>query len=298
MSRPSLNAIRVFVLAARHASFQAAANELFVTPGAVSRQIQALENQLGKRLFARSTRRVELTKAGKALLDQVGPAVSAIDDACRQVSDTGDRSAVLQLESTPTFAMHWLIPRLPQFRERYPEVRVVLRTTQGPIERGTVSQLIIRRCPSQFSGLTGHRFMEEHSLLVCSGEYLRREDVSCAAAIARSRLIGIRSRQDLWPKWFAHHGLPEAPGTDRMEFDNTILAIQAATQGLGIAFIPYLFVDAALASGALTPIPGLAPIQTDSYHWLSPLDMLPRSAEAFLGWLETTARAPFDIALR
>ena len=282
--KASLNAIQIFTIAARHGSFLAAANELHVTPGAVSRQIKALESKLGRQLFVRCTRRVELTEAGQMLMDFVLPAVNMIDEAWRQMSGVV-QSTVLHLECTPTFAMHWLIPRLSSYREQYPKVEVVLRTTQGAIDRSTQSHLIIRRCPSQFSGLIGHPFMDEYSLLVCSPGYLRKQDVSSPASIARARLISVRSRPDLWPKWIAHHGLRSCGNDDHMEFDNTILAIQAATQRLGIAFIPHLFLDTYLASGSLIQIPGATPIQTGSYHWLNLRGKLSRVAESFVDWL-------------
>lgn len=288
-----LNAIQIFTIAARYGSFQAAANELHVTPGAVSRQIKALEGKLGKPLFVRCTRRVELTQVGQMLLDLVLPAVNMIDEAWRQMSGAA-QNTVLHLECTPTFAMHWLIPRLSSYRERHPKVEVVLRTTQGTVDRSTPSHLVIRRCPSQFSGLVGHPFMDEHSLLVCSPDYLQQQDVSSPAAIARARLIGIRSRPDLWPKWFAHHGLLPGSDDDRMEFDNTILAIQAATQRLGIAFIPRLFLDTFLASGSLIQVPGSMPIQTGSYHWLNPSGKLSRTAEGFVDWLAGTGDPSTD----
>ena len=290
MSRkPSLNALNIFTIAARPGSFLAAANELHVTPGAVSRQIKALEGNLGSPLFVRHTRRVELTPAGQQLFNLVLPAMNMIDEAWRQVAGTGP-STVLDIECTPTFAMHWLIPRLATYREQHPGVDVVLRTTQGEIDRGTSSHLVIRRSPDHFSGLAGHPFMDEYSLLVCSPDYLRHRDVSSPAAVAHAHLIGNRSRLDLWPKWFAHHGLSAGSNSDRQEFDNTILAIQAAVQGLGIAFIPNLFVDSFLTAGSLVPLPGFLPVQTGAYHWLSPRGKLSQNAEEFVAWLATAGR--------
>ncbi|MDR1995195.1 LysR substrate-binding domain-containing protein [Azonexus sp.] len=291
LRKAPFNALQIFAIAARHGSFQAAANELHVTPGAVSRQIKALESKLGRPLFVRCTRRVELTQAGQMLLDLVLPAVNMIDEAWHQMSGA-THSTVLRLECTPTFAMHWLIPRLSSYREQHPKVKVMLRTSQGIVDRNTSSNLVIRRCPSQFSGLVGHPFMEEYSLLVCSPDYLRHQDVSSPAAIASTRLIGIRSRPDLWPKWFAHHGLVPGDDDDHMEFDNTILAIQAATQRLGMAFIPHLFLETFLASGSLIPAPGATPIQTGSYHWLNPGGRLSRGAESFVEWLACAGDMP------
>lgn len=291
LRKAPLSALQIFTIAARHSSFQAAANDLHVTPGAVSRQIKALESKLGKPLFVRATRRVELTETGQMLLDLVLPAVNMIDEAWHQMSG-GTHSTVLRLECTPTFAMHWLIPRLSSFREQYPKVEVMLRTSQGNVDRNTPSNLVIRRCPSQFSGLVGHPFMEEYSLLVCSPDYLQQQDVSSPAAIAGARLIGIRSRPDLWPKWFAHHGLLPESNEDHMEFDNTILAIQAASQRLGIAFIPQLFLETFLSSGSLIQVPRATPIQTGSYHWLNPGGKLSKVAESFVEWLACAGDMP------
>lgn len=285
MSRKTpLSALQIFTVAARHGSFQAAANELHVTPGAVSRQIKALEGNLGQPLFVRRPRQVELTATGRTLFDLVLPAVNMIDEAWQQISGARQSSA-LHLECTPTFAMHWLIPRLASFRQQHPQVEVVLRTAQGPVDRNTPAHLVIRRCPSQFSGLAGDPFMDEHALPVCSPDYRQQQDIASPASLRRVPLIGVRSRPDLWPKWFAQQQMLPGDGVERLEFDNTILALQAAAQGLGVAFIPCLFLDAFLASGNLVPVPGCAPTRTGAYHWLSPRGKLPRCAEDFIAWL-------------
>lgn len=285
MSRkPPLTALQVFTIAARHGSFLAAANDLHVTPGAVSRQIKTLENNLGSLLFVRLTRRVELTPAGQQLFNLLLPAMNMIDEAWRQVSGAG-HSATLRLECPPTFAMHWLIPRLAAYRKEHPDVDVVLTTTQGPIDRATSSHLVIRRCPSQFSGLAGHPFMDEYSLPVCSPDYLRQQKFSGPDSVACATRIEIRSRPDLWPKWFAQHGLPPGGMGERLEFDNTILSIQAAAQGLGVAFVPCLFLDTYLASGSLVALPGFPPVLTGAYHWLNPRPRLSKNAEEFVAWL-------------
>ncbi|WP_189533447.1 LysR substrate-binding domain-containing protein [Paludibacterium paludis] len=291
----SLNGIRVFVIAARQGSFQEAARELCVTPGAVSRQIQSLESLLAVPLFVRMPRKVELTPAGVALLEAVGPALGAIEEACRQIATSG-RQSVVCLESTPTFAMHWLIPRLSLFHAEHPDVQVELRTTQGVIDKSHTSHIYIRRCPEQFAGLTGTPFMKEYSILVCSPDYWHKHRVRCPADVARSRLVAMRSRQDLWPKWFAHHGIADNPEDGRMGLDNTILAIQAATRGLGIAFIPQLFLADALAAGILMPVPGFPPLQTGTYSWLSQQFPLSRAAGTFVNWLTDSAREAQRVA--
>ena len=285
----SLNGIRVFVVAARLGSFQDAAQQLCVTPGAISRQIQTLEQQLAVQLFTRLPRKVDLTAAGKTLLEQVGPALTTIDEACLQLSGASQQE-ILRLESTPTFAMHWLLPRLPQFHAAYPQVQVELRTTQGLIDRSHPAHLFIRRCPDQFAGMDGTQFMKEYSMLVSSPDYLARHQIKDAASVARSHKIVMRSRQDLWPKWLEAHKLNILQPDMQMELDNTILAIQATVQGLGIAFIPILFLTDALTSGALVPIPEFRPLQTGSYHWLSQQVPLSSANRTFIDWLSVTAK--------
>lgn len=282
--KPPLNSLHVFVVAARHGSFQAAANELHVTPGAVSRQIKGLEDHLGQPLFLRRTRQVELTPAGRTFFDLLLPAINMIDEAWRQFSGSGTGTAV-HLECTPTFAMHWLIPRLAAYRSQHPQVEVVVRTTQGPIDPGSAAHIVIRRSPSHFSGLAAHAFMDEYALPVCSPEYLRQHDIAGPGGLAGAALISITSRPDLWAKWFSQHGLPADGQGQGPEFDNTILAIQAASQGLGVAFVPRLFLDAFLASGSLVPVPGCSPIRTGAYHWLSPRGKLPPGAASLVEWL-------------
>jgi LysR family glycine cleavage system transcriptional activator len=289
--RPApLNAIRVFVTAARLGSFQSAAKALFVTPGAVSRQIRALESHLEMQLFTRLPREAVLTKAGEHFLSQVGPALIVIEQACQQVCETTDRS-VLRIESTPTFALYWLIPRLQQFLNDYPDMQVELSTAQGSIEHGKPAHLFIRRSTEHFAGLVANEFILERSLLVCNPDYLRHNDLSSADAVARSHLIMTRSRPDLWPKWLIQQNIGDSTPADRIEFDNTIFAIQAAMQGLGIAFIPMLFLDDALRSGALVPVTGFEPINTGAYYWLCQHPGRPTFVHAFIRWLEASVTA-------
>jgi len=282
-----LNAIRVFVAAAQLRSFQSAARTLFVTPSAVSRRIQALEAHLGVQLFRRLPREAALTRAGETFLSQVGHPLRVIEQACQQMAAG---KSILRIESTSAFAMYWLIPRLQRFRNDHPDIQLELSTAQGLIDPGKQAHVFIRRSPDQFAGLLGHEFMPERSLLVCSPDCLRRNDISSARAIAGSRLIVMRSRPDLWPKWMIRHNLRDGAPADRMEFDNTILAIQAAIQGLGIALVPTLFVEGALRSGSLLPMPGFEPIDTGAYYWLCRQPERLPFVDVFTRWLVNCAR--------
>lgn len=260
MSQPPLNAVRAFVAAARRLSFQGAARELCVTPGAVSRQIQALEAHLGVALFERRHRAVALTQLGALYLAQCGPALDAIDTTSRRVRElarnaAGARRAVVRLDATPTFAMHWLIPRLAEFRAQHPAIEVRLGTSQEDIVRSADVDLHIRRDPAHFGGLEGKPFMREYAALVCSPRLRDWQTLTTPEKILGAPLVRMRSRPDLWPKWLARcaatetHAGPLGAAAQFTEFDNTILAIQAVVEGLGVGLIPELFI-AELRQGA------------------------------------------------
>lgn len=289
MQRPApLNAIRVFVQAANALSFKKAAADLCVTPGAVSRQILALEQHLGIPLFERKFREVTLTQMGQVYLSQVGPAVAAIDKATERISHLTSR-AIVRIGSTPTFAMHWLIPRLAQFHASHPEIEVRLSTSSGNIDKSDGADVYIRRDPKQFSGLRAECFMREFSQLVCSPKLPHWKRLSSPPAIARSTRIATRSRADLWPKWFALLGQDEAESKAPIELDNTILAIQAALECLGVALIPCLFLRGLLDSNALVSLPKTEAIETGAYHLLVRQTKPAAETLIFMDWLRKAA---------
>lgn len=285
MTLPPLAALRVFVVAARRLSFQDAAAELFVTPGAVSRQIRALEAHLGVPLFERRHRAVALTQMGALYLARCGPALDAVDAASRQVRALATAppepgSGLVRIDATPTFAMHWLIPRLAEFRALHPRIEVRLGTSQGPVTRTAEVDLHIRRDPAHFAGLHGVTFMSERSVLVGSP---RLADPT-SPAVPRIRM---RSRPDLWPQWLAQDPAGAAPRF--LDFDNTILAIQATVEGLGVGLIPLLFIEGLLQGGALRRLPESAPLTTGAYHLLRGDGGDSPATAAFRDWLLRTA---------
>lgn len=299
MNSPPLNAIRVFVTAARLLSFQRAAAELFVTPGAVSRQIQALEAHLGALLFVRRHRAIALTVLGECYLAQCGPALSVIDAASRHVRDLTQGEAapgrtVVRVDATPTFAMHWLIPRLAEFRAQHPRIDIQLGTSQGPIMRARGIDLHIRRDPAHFDGLPAEPFMSEYAVLVCSPLLPDRARLNSPAAVLANPLVRMRSRPDLWSKWFTHYGLQEKQAARRVvfiDFDNTILAIQAVVEGLGVGLIPELFASGLLQGGALIELPGTRSFESGTYHLLHGRQEASMEMEIFRQWLKLGAAA-------
>lgn len=283
-----LNALRMFVRCAHRLSIKAAAAELNLTPGAVSRQIQTLETHLGLPLFDRRHREIALTQMGAFYLAQVEPALAAIEGASQRVRElTGH--AVVRVEATPTFALYWLIPRLPDFQRQHPDIEVRLSTATGGIDRGREVDLFIRRDPAHFAGLAGEVFMSEQAGLIAAPQLAASLPAAAADAIATGAapLIRMHSRPDLWPAWFARQGRSIADAPHWVAFDNTILAIQAAIEGLGIALIPEIFVSGLLRAGALhDPLP-TSRFASGDYHLLANTDS--GGATAFRTWLRQQA---------
>lgn len=286
---PPLNALRAFVAAARHSSFRLAAEELNVTPGAVSRQIRTLEEFLGVPLFDRSQRQVRLTGVGARYFTRMADLFTEIQHATETILEEGalDGSGrrVVHVDCIPTFAMHWLLPRLPQFRQRFPALEVSLSTAPGPIDTTQRFDYAIRRDPAHFAGLKPLPLMSEHSGPVCSPALLESVAIRTPADLTGQTIITIRARADLWPAWCTAHGLELQAFRSRMEVDHTYFAIQAAEDGLGVAVVPLLFVERPLATGRLTTPLGSDRVVSGHYYLLESRQRGRTEAPEFRDWL-------------
>ena len=223
-----------------------------VTPGAISRQILALEGHLGQPLFNRGTR-ATLTPAGQRLHERVADKMEAISAALEN-SNTAARHSTILVDTSVTFAMHWLIPHLRSFAERHPRVNVQVRTTDGAIDPTAPIDVFIRRDVAELRGLSAQVFMIEPSVLVSSPSFAAGQRLHASGDmrwLARLPRVGASSRPDLWPRWNDFHRLHGPTFEPTVEFDNTVLAIQAVAQGLGACVVPEVFVQSMLDSGTL-----------------------------------------------
>jgi LysR family glycine cleavage system transcriptional activator len=242
----------MFCAVVRSGGFRQAAHALCVTPGAVSRQILVLEGHLGQPLFNRGAR-ATLTPAGQRLHERVADKMEAIGAALENSNAVGRHSTIL-VDTSVTFAMHWLIPHLRSFAERQPRVNVQVRTTDGAIDPTTPVDVFIRREVAELRGLPAQVFMTEHSVLVSSPSFAAGRKLRTSGSmrwLARLPRVGARSRPDLWPRWNDFHGLHGPTFEPTVEFDNTVLAIQAVAQGMGTCIVPEVFVQGMLDSGTL-----------------------------------------------
>jgi LysR family glycine cleavage system transcriptional activator len=253
-TRLPLNALHVFCTVVQAGGVRPAAEQLCVTPGAVSRQLQALESQLGETLFERLPGRVSLTPAGERLHQRAAAPLASLAELLTGGPKRAARTSLVRVDCGVTLAMHWLIPRLRGFAEDHPKIEVQVRTTNGDIDVNSPADVFIRRETHELRDLPSQTFLAERALLVAAASHPVPRAPSARRSLARWPRIAARSRPDLWPTWAAAQRLPAADWEPTLWFDNTVLAIQAAAQGLGLCVLPELFITDLLHTGTLRPV--------------------------------------------
>ena len=258
MSRlPPLLSLRAFEAAARHLSFKRAAEELSVTPTAVSHQIRILEESIGARLFERKVRRVELTPAGQALYPSLHDSFEAMARAIDRVRREGVRDAVT-VSATTAFTSRWLIPRVATFQEMHPGLDLNFHATNRIVDlQAGEAKVAIRYGHGPYAGLESELLLKDRFIAVCSPRLALRS----VRDLVKHTLIHFkwqRSDRDkpVWQRWFAEAGLPYAAPKGEIVFSDETHAIQAAVAGHGIALASVVLVADDLASGALVQVPG------------------------------------------
>lgn len=288
-SLPPLNALRVFEVAARTGSYTAAATELGITHGAVSRQITALEDWLGQPLFRRDGRRMVATPIAAAFADEVG---HAFDRVMRAAEACGRRATrrILRVSAPTSFAMRWLIPRLDRFHADHPHVEVVVGTVSTMLDdlRGGFD-VAIRRGVARDGAWPQHRavpVLEDVDTLIASPTLLARRPIETPAEIEEHALLASETRAGDWADWLEAAGLSHFAGHPRQMFDHFFVTRQAVEDGLGIGIGPLPMLDIDIAAGKLvTPFPDIR-VRRTGYVALVPdhADNVPALA-AFVGWL-------------
>jgi LysR family glycine cleavage system transcriptional activator len=256
MHLPPLNAVRAFDSAARHLSFRCAAEELCVTPGAVSRQVANLEAFLGIRLFIRRHRQVALTKAGKMYLADVREGLVRIAQATAALdARSGDK--VLRLKLPPTFAIRWLVPRLGRFHAHHPDISVQITTSHAPADFDNDEiDAAVQYSNGLKPGFLGERLFNEVLIPVYQAGLSAVASACSPQDLAGKVLLHSFRRPDDWPRWFAAAGVPDCAVKQSLVFENSSMTYQGAVDGLGVAMAHAAFVADELRSGRLVcPVP-------------------------------------------
>ncbi|MGF1606430.1 MAG: LysR substrate-binding domain-containing protein [Rhodothalassiaceae bacterium] len=248
---PPLRGLEAFLVAARTLSFKQTAHTLAITPSAVSRRIQALEDDLGLALFERGNRSLALSPAGQALLARVEPAFEALVEATQAVRR--DVRKTLVVTARPTFAANWLLPRLAEFQARHPGIDVTIETRPPSFDRlgrdlDLAVLLDVDRPPHAEAVCTPLPAMQVFP--VC-GPSLLAAPVADPMDLAALPLLDFSDLPDGWEAYFRALGLALPAEANRRRFDNTQLLYEAAAGGLGVALGLDRVIQPLLADGRL-----------------------------------------------
>ncbi|MCW8884977.1 MAG: transcriptional regulator GcvA [Motiliproteus sp.] len=265
---PPLNALRAFEAAARHGSFNKAAEELYVTPSAISHQIKSLEEFLDLKLFRRNKRRVDLTNAGEKYLPSIQHALDEIDAATRRLVANPNSGAVT-LSVAPAFLTRWLMPRLSQFQEQFPEVELRLSASMDAVDfEHTDIDMAVRFGTGDWLGVKFDFLLGMTVVPVCSPALLQgKHPLKAIDDLRHHTLIQVNTRLDEWRVLLRSAGIDEVGFGKELRFSSTSLATAAAVEGLGIALADKHLVSKELRSGALT-VPFDISLDTHSAFYL------------------------------
>ncbi len=295
---PSMTALRGFEAAARRLSFSRAAEELGVTQGAVSRQMRALEDLIGKPLFRRVGRRLVLTAAGEAFLPEVKAILDHAERATLEIMAFDGHGGLLSIGMPPTFGSRWLVPRLGRFSARFPgiDLNLVTRIRRFDFDADQLDAAI-QVGPPEGEHLQGIMLMGEEMVPVCS-PVIRKGDaghpLKTIADLRHHSLLHLSTRPEAWVEWLRHAGLGEDIDFARRGpvFEQFSMVIQAALAGLGIAMVPRFLVIEELATRRLI-IPFDLPVASpDPYYLVYPkrFAALPKIVQ-FRDWILQEAAA-------
>lgn len=284
--------LAAFEATARHGSLSAAARELNLTQGAVSRQVAALERQLGTALLARRGRGVHLTGAGKTYAADIQGVLAALRNASLNAISS-PLSCTLTLAILPTFGTRWLMPRFPQFLQRHPDITInfVTKLVQFDFRREPIDAAI-HFGEAEWPGGDCTFLMGEEAIPVCSPGLVANPASLDAADLQKLPLLHLESRADAWQTWFAANGVTHTGAPGGMLFEQFSLAIQAAVAGVGVAMLPRFLIGGELARGELIALSAHAVTTRRAYYLVTPANRADYApVTAFRDWLLDAARA-------
>ncbi len=240
---------------------------MHVTPGAISRQIQVLEEFIGLPLFERANRNVKLTEAGRCYLANLAGVFDQIKNATRAVADIG-RTKPLHIWSSMTFLLRWLVPRLPAFHSAHPDNEVIFSTSLKPVEFSSNSaDIAIRIGTGNWPGLINERLMSMELVPVCSPTLLKgKHPLTSVADLAHHTLLHSSIQPEHWADWLNAVDAHDLDPRRGMMFESVSLAYQAAIEGVGVAMGQLALVSDDLDTGRLVaPFKQILPAKTGFY---------------------------------
>ena len=258
--------LMAFEASARNGSFTLAAQELNLTQGAISRQVSALEKQLGVVLFKRIQRSIKLTEAGEVYATEIVGALRTIRNASlNAMSDTQGKT--LNLAILPTFGMRWLMPRFPDFLKKNPQITVNFTSKLSPFDFTSENlHCAIHFGHPDWPGTEGTYLMSEEAVPVAAPSFIGDHTIRRAEELTHLPLLHIETRPQAWADWFKQNGL--SPPTDTgMVLEQFSMVSQAAIAGMGVAILPHFLINSELERGELEILMDI-PLENSAGYYL------------------------------
>jgi len=286
---PFLNGIKAFEASARTGSFARAADELNVTPAAISRMVRLLEQRLGLPLFQRKANGLVLTPAGRTYQTGLTPIFDALANLTTQVTSLANRY-VLTVGVGPTFAIRWLIPRLASFHRLAPDVDVRITTGGAAAPFADDWTCGIKLGDGHWPGLVAEPLFAADLVPVCAPTLATQ--LKTPADLRAATLLRVAHAPDDWPRWLKAAGLPKI-ASKGPQFEFYGQALQAALDGIGVAMGIRPYIDDDVAAGRLvTPFARSIPKRQHWYLVYHPGRIEEPGFAAFRTWLMEAARSP------
>ena len=259
----------MFCIAARHRSFKLAADELHLTPSAVSHQMKELEDALGVPLFLRKPRALELTSAGSALLEDIGPLLTALDRSLAQAARRGGRRT-LRIRLPPFFASELFIPRLAYFCAEHREIDLEIDTRDPrPSLHPPSADVSILLAETEPQGVRASRLFALSLTAVCAPLHAAAVARLGSAVLREMPLIVHKPRPYAWASWAEQVGLEAPEPKNVIELDTMYAVVRAAERGVGVALVPPRLCEAWFRCGSLVRIFATEVATPDTYFLVS-----------------------------
>lgn len=285
---PPLYALQAFLAAADCGSFTGAATRLNLTQGAVSRQVQLLEEYYGCPLFVRQARGLTLTAEGQELIAPVRQAMQMLSEASARVRRGSD---VLRIQFPPTMAVRWFLPRLPALQAELPglEIRVATHWTDAPDFSNTDADAIIAHGKGGWPHLVEVPLMRERLVPLCTPQLAA--SLREPSDLASETLLHATANRHEWLTWLQGAGVPDLQGAREQLFDTVDMCVQSAERGLGVAIADAaLFTDLIASQKVVKPFD----IEVDSgnayFLTYPPQRREERSIRLFEEWMQSVLR--------
>lgn len=249
---PPLSAIRTFLVACRAGSFTAAAHELCVTHGAVSRQIQSLESWLGQSLFEKHGQRMVPTPHAQALAREMSTTLENLVEIVQRYGK-GETKNSLRVSVPTTFGMRWLIPRLTDFHSKNPDSNIqILTVTTQQQPNNSFFDIAIRREETSIDGHQSYfRFLSDQHSVIAASHLLKERPLSCLEDFYQHTIFETETRPGHWKEWFSAAGFTDNGGMKRQRFDHFHVTLQGIIDGLGIGIGPIATLSLDIAAGKI-----------------------------------------------